>query len=111
MTELVLRSDLKQRDVRALETELLNIPTPISLRSSSIYNEAMLKAAIGASWIESPECKRELVMSPNGDGKDKKEYRYYLDGVLVDDMHPKECYQAGHKISQLYGEFTELDPN
>lgn len=111
MTEIVLRSDLKQRDVRALETELLNIPRPISLRASSIFNEAMLKAAIGAGWIESPVCKRELVVSGNGSGPEKQEYRYYLDGVLVDDMHPRDCYQAGYKISQLYGEFTEIDPN
>lgn len=101
-----VKTDLKQRDVRALEMALLAVPERLTARFSSSHHEAMLKAAIASGWIASPECKVRDVVE---DGKRIREY--YLDGVLVDDMDPRACFKAGHIIEMLYQEFTSLDPN
>ena len=108
--KIVFRSDLRQRDLRALELELLEIPRPMSIRVSATHHEAMLKAAIGASWIESPETIKKVIVEVEGD-KEKKVNKYYFDKTLVDDMLPNDCYRAGHAVSVLYNEFTSLDPN
>ena len=98
-----IRGDLKQRDVTALELELARMPgNYLMLKNASSRMAAYLKAAIGAGWLEAPECEVKV---------DGKERTYFLDGVDVDDMHPRECYSAGRQISDLMDEFTTVDPN
>ena len=104
-----IRGDLKQRDVRALEIALIDIPRPsglLGIGAASIYMEAMLKAAIAAGWVDEPECRMREVIE-NG----KRLIEYYFGDTLVDDLPPNVCYRAGAIISQLYNEFTNLDPN
>ncbi len=102
---VVVKDDLRQRDVRALELEMLNLPSRLLMRASSSHHEAMLKAAIGAGWIVEPKCRRRDVIED-----DEKNTEYYFGDVLVDDLPPRVCYQAGHVIELLYEEFTSLDP-
>ena len=103
---ITVKTDLKQRDVRKLEMALLEVPERLIMRASSSHHEAMLKAAIAAGWITEPECKVRDV-TENGE----RTREYWLNGSMVDDMAPRECYAAGHVIEVLYQEFTSLDPN
>lgn len=105
---ITLRGDLKQRDVTAYEMELSQVPLPAHLfriPSSSAYRAAALKAAIGAGWVEAPECKKREV---HEDGKEVIEYMF--DGVDVDDLEPATAYKAGSAVLELYDGFTRLDP-
>lgn len=104
--DLQLKEEWKQRDVTRLELELSLIPQRLNVSSSSSFRAAMLKAAIGAGWIVAPEAKKRTVTE---DGATRIEY--LIDGVDVDDLPPKVCYQAGNVIGLLYDEFTSLDPN
>jgi hypothetical protein len=101
---ITVRSDLKQRDVTALELELVRVPgNYLMLGKASSRMAAYLKAAIASGWIVEPETEVK------DEGKDKR--LYLLDGVDVDDMHPRACYAAGKVISDLMDEFTSVDPN
>lgn len=104
---IVIRGDLKQRDVRNLELEAIDVGHEyLNSPISSSKHEAFLKAAIGAGWIESPECKKATRF------EDKKRIvEYYFDGVLVDDLDPRVCYAAGEVVIELMVEFTSLVPN
>lgn len=100
---IVIRDDLRQRDVTALELELPRIPgTYLLLPSAASRMAAYLKAAIGAGWIVAPPCEAR------GSGKERV---YLFDGVDVDDMHPRDAYRAGKAVSDLMDEFTTVDPN
>lgn len=101
----VIRGNLKQRDVRNFELEMAQLPDRLIQRVSSSYHEAALKAAIGAGWIEDPACEKK-VSRVNG----QQQAEYYYGDTLVDDMHPKACYQAAHAIVELHEDFTSLDP-
>ena len=102
MAHIVLRGDLKQRDVTALELELVRIPgNYLVLARASSRMAAYLKAAIGAGWVLEPPCE----------AKGTKERVYLFDGVDVDDMAPRDCYAAGKVVSDLMDEFTTVDPN
>lgn len=104
---LRVRGDLKQRDVRNLELEAVRVPNDRLVSPESFsFREVMLKAAIGAGWIEEPACST----SEHMDGK-KRVVEYYFDGVLVDELHPQVCYRAGGAIVDLMAEFKTLDPN
>lgn len=104
---IVVRGDLKQRDVTALELELARMPgNYLMLARASSRMAAYLKAAIGAGWIVEPEATTRQVV----EGKTTVT-EYLLAGVNVDDMEPRECYRAGRVISDLMDEFTTVDPN
>lgn len=104
---IVLRGDLKQRDVTALEMELIKIPgSYLMLRNASSRMAAYLKAAIATGWIVEPETATRQVT----EGKSTRT-EYLLDGVDVDEMDPRDAYRAGHAVSELYDSFTTLDPN
>lgn len=99
---ITIRSDLKQRDVTALELELARMPGDyLMLRNASSRMAAYLKAAIGAGWIEKPACEVRV---------SGKERVYLFDGEDVDDMHPRACYAAGKTVSDLMDKFTTVDP-
>lgn len=103
---VVIRGDLKQKDVRNLELEALRVGHDYLIqKASSSYHEVMLKAAIGAGWIQEPQCRKvERV-----EGKERVT-EYYFGDVLVDDLHPRACYAAGDVIIELMADFTSLDP-
>lgn len=104
---IVIRDNLKQRDVTAFDLELARIPGNYLLaRKASSRMAAYLKAAIGADWIAEPACKARDVVE---DGETRREYMF--DGGDVDDMDPRTVFKAGHLVSELYDEFTSLDPS
>lgn len=99
---VTIRGDLKQRDVTALDLELARVGNYLLTRQASSRMAAYLKAAIGAGWIEAPECKA----SGNGEAR-----QYFFGDADVDDLHPKVAYNAGKAVSDLYDDFTTVDPN
>lgn len=101
-----IRTDIKQKDVRNLELEALRVGHDYLMqKASSSYHEVMLKAAIGAGWIESPSCeKRE-----RREGKERV-VEYFFGDTVVDELDPRVCYAAGDAIVELMAEFTSLDP-
>lgn len=104
---ITIRGDLKQRDVRNLELEALRVGHDYLVKpASSSYHEVMLKAAIGAGWIEQPTCRVEEKRVDK-----KRVVEYWFGDALVDDLDPRVCYAAGDAIVELMVEFTSLDPN
>lgn len=103
---VVIRGNLKQRDVTAFDLALVHVPNYLMMRAASSRMAAYLKAAIEAGWIEQPECKFREVTE---DGETKREYLF--GGVDVDDSDPRAVYRAGKAVSDLYDEFTSLDPS
>ncbi|MFW6069652.1 MAG: hypothetical protein ACOC9X_01290 [bacterium] len=103
---VTIRGDLKQRHVRELELEALRVGHDyLTQRASSGFHEAMLKAAIGAGWIEEPFCEKQ----ERREGRERV-VEYYFDGELVDDLDPRVCYAAGDTIVTLMADFTRVDP-
>ncbi len=99
---VTIRGDLKQRDVTALDLELARTGNYLLTKHASSRMAAYLKAAIGAKWIEEPECK----VTGNND-----ERRYFFGDTDVDDLHPRVAYNAGKAVSDMYDDFTTVDPN
>lgn len=104
---ITVRGDIKQKDVRNLELEVLQAGHNYLVAAvSSSYHEVMLKAAIGAGWVEHPPCRKEEKMVNK-----KRVVDYYFGDTLVDDLDPRVCYAAGDVIVELMVEYTSLDPN
>ena len=93
--DFALKDDLTQADFEALEIELSKMPRALLLRNtgSSLSYGAMLRSAIVAGWIASPECKC---------AKDKKTTLYLYDGKDVDKMHPAAVDWLGARIDERY---------
>lgn len=104
---LVLRADLKAKDVTAFELERLQVGHDYILDESSFSNRMVaLKCAIGVGWIEDPDCKKVQRVI---DGK--REISYVFGGIDVDDMQPALCYKLGGLVNAFKREMMALDPN
>lgn len=96
-----IRENLVQRDVYAFEDSLRK-QGGITLTTASITAVHMVRAAIEAKWIESPETK-----SGNIDGKDV----WFIGAGDVDDMNAGRVRWYGAQVSEAYNKAVEMPPN
>ena len=94
-----LKGDLKQSDLVAFETALIEIPRGLFLQ---IHYGGRLRAAIEAGWIDAPKCEV-------GDFEGKK--RFYYDGKDVEEMNGGAVRWLGQKIDEAYQKATEIPKN
>lgn len=95
-----LRADLRVSDMYAFETALQELG---GIRTGNIANAShLLKAAIAAGWIESPDCEV---------GEFDGETRYFLAGENVDDMVPGVAFWYGSKIGECYTNAMTIPKN
>lgn len=106
--DYTIKADLKQRDVEALDFELLGI-TRLTAVNSFSNKSAFLKAAVAAKWFEQ-ECKVKTYTEDGESGKVTKK-EYILDGVEVGDFAPQVAYRLGAMVHDLYESFTTIPPN
>jgi hypothetical protein len=95
--EFQLKDNLTQFDFEAFETALTKMPLTLLLRKtgSSLSSGAMLRAAIRADWIISPDC-RAMIDEKNG------EAAYFYAGKDINQMHPAVVSWLGEKIDKKY---------
>ena len=105
--EFVLKADLLERDVVALEKATVAIPHVI-LSATNSFAEAYLCAAIEAGWIESPEVRFEEVASKGKDGRKTTTKRYYYADKEVGEMHPGAVRWLGQEVIGRYNEVTAV---
>lgn len=95
--DFALKDELTQADFEALEDAVTKFPKGLLLRSagSQLSHGAMLRAAIRAGWIVSPEC-RALV------DERSHEAAYFYNGKDVDEMHPAVVKWLGEQVNARY---------
>jgi len=91
-----LKSEFTQGDFEKLEEALFSMPKALMLRrtQSAINHGAMLRAAIQAGWIVSPDTE---VMKGESSGK-----RWFYSGKDVADLHPSIVRWLGNKVDEMY---------
>lgn len=100
---LILKSDLRQRDVAAWNRAYLTYAPGRS--ALAVERQAALQAAIEAGWIESPECRYEDVIDPATGARSR---RHYFDGVQVDDLLPAEVNHYGNLCTRRFDEVMRV---
>lgn len=96
-----VKENLVQRDVYAFE-DALRKAGGIMLQTASITAAHMVRAAIEAKWIESPETKHGEI-----DGKKV----WFIGSGDIDDMNAGRVRWYGQQVSAAYNQAVELPPN
>ena len=95
-----LRDNLQQEDIYPFETKLHELG---GAAVGPIANAThLLKSAIFAGWIETPEAQVGTV------GKDA---RFELDGVSIAKMEPGKVLWYGGQVGKLYALSLAIPPN
>ncbi len=104
--EFVIKADLREKDVVALERAAVAIPHVI-LSATNSYLEAYLCAAIEVGWIEAPETRYEEVRRQEN-GRTVTDKRYFYAGNDVREMHAGAVRWLGQEIIGHYNEVTAV---
>lgn len=106
MSELVIKDDLRQRDIEQLSDALAQIEKDVT----KFYDGALLRAAVETGWIVEPDAEK-VTIEREKEGKKKKVVEWQIDGVDVGDLHPFHVRQWAAALDTRYRELRMIDPN